>query len=77
MPIYQVEDYVPVPPGLYEGLLGEIVEKQTYVTNDNGEEERRRYNQLAFEIVNDDTFGGRRLYANVSDKFGPRSKARQ
>lgn len=77
MPVYQVEDYAPIPPGLYEGLFREIVEKQAFFTNDAGEDERRRYYQWAFEIVNDDEFGGRRLFANVSERFGPRSKARQ
>ena len=77
MPVYQVEEYQVIPPGLYEALMKEIVEKQAFFTNEEGEEERRRYYQWVFEVVNDDEFGGRRLFANVSDKFGPRSKARQ
>jgi hypothetical protein len=75
--VYHVEDYEKIPAGLYEGLFRETVEKYSFSTNDKGEEERRHYYQWVFKIVNDEEFSGRRLFANVSDKFGPRSKARQ
>ena|SRR5215213_6370335 len=78
MPKYTVESYDAVPPGLYEVEMKSIVEKAAFFTDgDSGEEERRKYYQWAFEIVNDEEFAGRKLTANVSDKFGPRSKQRQ
>jgi hypothetical protein len=75
---YVVESYDVIPPGLYEVEMKSIVEKAAFFTNeDSGDEERRKYFQWAFEVVNDEEYAGRKLTANVSDKFGPRSKQRQ
>jgi hypothetical protein len=71
------EDFEVIPPGLYEVEMKEIVEKAAFFANEDGEEERRKYYQWVLEIVNDEEFAGRWLFANVSDKFGPKSKQRQ
>src|SRR5215208_2241055 len=76
-PVYDVEEFLPVEPGLYEAELTKIMEKTSFFTNENEEEERRRYWQWLFGIKNDDEYEGRTLSANVGDAFGPRSKQRQ
>src|SRR5215203_5323982 len=67
MPVYTATDYEPLDPGLYVGRLVEIREANS---------EHGTYYRWAFEI-RDEGYGGRQIHANVSDKFGPSSKARQ
>jgi hypothetical protein len=68
LPTYTATEYEPVPPGLYTARLEKIEE----ATSQHG-----TYYRWQFVIEDDDEFEGREVYANVSDKFGPQSKARQ
>jgi hypothetical protein len=67
MPVYTTTDYEPLDPGLYVGRLVEVREAKS---------EHGTYYRWIFEI-RDEGYEGRQIYANVSDKFGPSSKARQ
>jgi hypothetical protein len=67
MPVYTATDYEPLDPGLYVGRLVEIREANS---------EHGTYYRWIFE-VRDEGHEGRQIHANVSDKFGPSSKARQ
>ncbi len=67
MPVYTATDYEPLEPGLYVGRLGEIREAKS---------EHGTYYRWIFEIQGEG-YEGRQIHANVSDKFGPSSKARQ
>jgi hypothetical protein len=67
MPVYTATEYEPLDPGLYVGRLVEIREARS---------EHGPYYQWIFEIQ-DEGYEGRQIHANVSDKFGPSSKARQ
>ncbi len=66
-PTYVANDYEPVPPGLYTARLEEIEEAQSQ----HGVYHRYRF------VIDKGEFRGRKVYANVSDKFGPQSKARR
>jgi len=68
MPTYTATDYEPVPPGLYTARLEEIKEAHS---------ERGLYFRWGFIIEDEGEHGGRKVFANVSDKFGPQSKARR
>src|SRR3712207_3583640 len=68
MPTYTATDYEPVPPGLYTGTL-EVIEEAESVHG--------VYYPWVFVIEDEGEFNGRRVRANVSDKFGPQSKARR
>jgi hypothetical protein len=68
MPIYTPTDYEPVPPGLYTARLEKIEE----ATSQHG-----IYYRWQFIIEDDSEYEDRKVFANVSDKFGPQSKARQ
>jgi len=68
MPIYTPTDYEPVSPGLYTGRLEKIEE---------AESQHGVYYPWVFVIEDEGEFKGRRVRANVSDKFGPQSKARR
>jgi hypothetical protein len=67
MPIYTATEYEPLDPGLYVGRFAEIREAKS---------EHGTYYRWIFE-VQDEGYEGRQIHANVSDKFGPSSKARQ
>src|SRR5215212_5530767 len=67
MPVYTATDYEPLEPGLSVGRLVEIREAKS---------EHGTYYRWIFEIQ-DEGYEGRQIHANVSDKFGPSSKARQ
>jgi hypothetical protein len=67
MPVYTATDYEPLEPGLYVGRLVEILEAKS---------EHGTYYRWVFEIQ-DESYKGHQIHANVSDKFGPGSKARQ
>src|SRR5215207_6863204 len=67
MPVYTATAYEPLDPGLYVGQLVEIREAKS---------EHGTYYRWIFEIQ-DEGYEGRQIHANVSDKFGPSSKARQ
>jgi hypothetical protein len=67
MPVYTAIDYEPLEPGLYVGRLVEIREANS---------EHGTYYRWVFEIQ-DESYRGHQIHANVSDKFGPNSKARQ
>jgi hypothetical protein len=67
MPVYTATEYEPLDPGLYVGRLVEVREAKS---------EHGTYYRWVFEIQ-DEGYGGRQIHANVSDKFGPSSKARQ
>ena len=66
MPKFTATDYEPVPPGLYTARLAEINEAQS---------QHGTYYPWVFVIEDEGEFEGRRVRANVSDKFGPSSKA--
>ncbi len=68
MPKYKATDYEPVPPGLYTARL-EVIEE--------AESLHGVYYPWVFVIQDEGEFEGRRVRANVSDKFGPMSKARR
>jgi hypothetical protein len=61
-------DYEPVPPGLYTATLEKIEE----ATSAHG-----TYYRWQFDIEDEGEQENRRVFANVSDKFGPQSKARR
>jgi hypothetical protein len=67
MPVYTATEYEPLDPGLYVGRFVEIREAKS---------EHGTYYRWVFEIRDED-YRGRQIHANVSDKFGPSSKARQ
>lgn len=66
-PTYVATDYEPVPPGLYTATLEETEEAQSQ----HGVYHRWRF------VIDKGEFKGRKVFANVSDKFGPQSKARR
>jgi hypothetical protein len=68
MPTYTATDYEPVPPGLYTAQLEKIEE----ATSQHG-----TYYRWRFVIEDEGRQEDRKVYANVSDKFGPQSKARR
>jgi hypothetical protein len=68
MPTFTATDYEPVPPGLYTARLEEIKEAQS---------QHGTYYPWVFIIEDEGEFEGRRVRANVSDKFGPQAKARR
>jgi hypothetical protein len=68
MPTYTATDYEPVPPGLYTARLEEIEE----ATSQHG-----TYYRWCFVIEDEGEHEDRKVFANVSDKFGPQSKARR
>jgi hypothetical protein len=68
VPTYTATDYEPVPPGLYMARLEEIKEAKS---------QHGVYYRWKFVIEDESAQEGRSVYANVSDKFGPQSKARQ
>ena len=68
MPTFTATDYEPVPPGLYTARLEEIKEVQS---------QHGTYYPWVFVIEDEGKFQGRSVRANVSDKFGPQSKARR
>ena len=68
MPTYTATDYEPVAPGLYTARLEKIEE----ATSQHG-----TYYRWCFVIEDEDDQEERKVYANVSDKFGPQSKARR
>jgi hypothetical protein len=68
MPTYTATDYEPVAPGLYTARLENIEE----TTSQHG-----TYYRWCFVIEEDGELEDRKVYANVSDKFGPQSKARR
>src|ERR687890_213663 len=68
MPTYTATDYEPVPPGLYTAKLENIEE----ATSAHG-----TYYRWCFVIEDDGEHEDRKVYANVSDKFGPQSKPRR
>jgi hypothetical protein len=68
MPTYTATDYEPVAPGLYTARLEKIEE----ATSQHG-----TYYRWCFVIQDEGEQEDRKVYANVSDKFGPQSKARR
>jgi hypothetical protein len=68
MPTYMATDYEPVPPGLYTARLEKIEE----ATSAHG-----TYYRWQFVIEEEGEHEDRKVFANVSDKFGPLSKARR
>ena len=68
MPTYTATDYEPVAPGLYTARLERIEE----ATSQHG-----TYYRWCFVIQDEGEQAERKVYANVSDKFGPQSKARR
>ncbi len=68
MPTYMATDYEPVPPGLYSARLEKIEE----ATSQHG-----TYYRWQFMIEDEGEHEDRKVFANVSDKFGPQSKARR
>ena len=68
MPTYTATDYEPVPPGLYTARLEQIEE----ATSQHG-----TYYRWCFLIEDAGEQKERKVYANVSEKFGPQSKARR
>ncbi len=68
MPTYTATDYEPVPPGLYVARLEEIKEAQS---------QHGVYFRWTFITEDNGEHKGREVHANVSDKFGPLSKARR
>jgi hypothetical protein len=68
VPTYTATEYEPVPPGLYTARLEKIEE----ATSQHG-----TYYRWQFVIEDEDGQEDRKVYANVSDKVGPQSKARR
>ena len=68
MPTYTATDYEPVPPGLYTARLQKI----EAATSQHG-----TYFRWEFGIEDEGELEDRKVFANVSDKFGPQSKARR
>ena len=65
MPTYTATDYEPVAPGLYTARLEKIEE----ATSQHG-----NYYRWCFVIEDEGEQEDRKVYANVSDKFGPLSR---
>src|SRR5215218_2990012 len=68
MPTYTATDFEPVPPGLYTARLEQIEEARS---------PHGLYYRWCFVIEDEGGQEDRKVYANVSDKFGPQSKARR
>jgi hypothetical protein len=68
MPTYTGTGYEAVAPGLYTARLEKIEE----ATSQHG-----TYYRWCFVIEDEGEQEERKVYANVSDKFGPQSKARR
>jgi hypothetical protein len=68
MPMYTATDYEPVPPGLYTARLEKIEEATSTLGT---------YYRWQFVIEDEGEQEDRKVFANVSDKFGPQSKARR
>jgi hypothetical protein len=68
MPTYTATDFEPVAPGLYTARLENVEE----ATSQHG-----TYYRWCFVIQDEGEQQDRKVYANVSDKFGPQSKARR
>ncbi len=68
MPTYTATEYEPVAPGLYTAKLERIEE----ATSQHG-----TYYRWCFVIEDEGEQQDRKVYANVSEKFGPQSKARR
>jgi hypothetical protein len=68
MPTYTATDYEPVPPGLYTAKLEKIEEATSQLGT---------YYRWQFVIEDEGEQEDSKVYANVSDKFGPQSKARR
>ena len=68
MPKYRATDYEPIPPGPYTATLEQIEE----ATSQHG-----TYFRWQFLIEDEGDHEDRKVFANVSDKFGPQSKARR
>ena len=68
MPTYTAIDYEPVAPGLYTARLEKIEE----ATSQHG-----TYYRWCFLIEDKGEQKERKVYANVSEKFGPQAKARR
>ena len=68
MPTYTATDYEPVAPGLYTARLEKIEEAIS---------QHGTYYRWCFVIEDEGEQEHRKVYANVSDKFGPQSKARR
>ena len=68
MPTYTATDYEPVPPGLYTARLQKI----EAATSQHG-----TYFRWEFGIEDEGELEDRKVFANVSEKFGPQSKARR
>ena len=68
MPKYTATDYEPVPPGLYTARLEKIEEASS---------QHGTYFRWQFLIEDEGEHENRKVFANVSDKFGPQSKARR
>ena len=68
MPTYTATNYEPVPPGLYTARLEKIEE----ATSQHGV-----YYRWQFVIEDEGEHEDRKVFANVSDKFGPQAKARR
>ena len=68
VPTYMATDYEPVPSGLYTAKLERIEE----ATSAHG-----TYYRWQFVIEDEGEQQNRKVFANVSDKFGPQSKARR
>ena len=68
MPTYTATDYEAVAPGLYTARLENIEE----ATSQHG-----TYYRWCFVIEDEGEHEDHKVHANVSDKFGPQSKARR
>src|SRR5918995_5641551 len=68
MPTYAANEEEPVPPGLYTAKLEKIEE----ATSAHG-----TYYRWQFVIEDEGEQEDRKVFANVSEKFGPQSKARR
>src|SRR5215213_8644501 len=68
VPTYTATDYEPVPPGLYTARLEQIEE----ATSAHG-----TYYRWQCVIEDEGEHEDRKVFTNVSDKFGPQSKARR
>jgi hypothetical protein len=68
MPTYTATDFEPLSPGLYTARLERIVE----ATSQHG-----TYYRWCFLFEDEGEHKERKVYANVSEKFGPQSKARR
>jgi hypothetical protein len=68
MPTYTATDYEAVSPGRYTARLEHIEEAAS---------QHGTYYRWCFVIEDEGEQADRKVYANVSDKFGPQSKARR